>query len=100
MGDDLSEGAALLQRHLSHHGAVEAALMPLWSPSSGQVARANLPVADLRLHAAIVFAARSMQPEAQNELAAALKLNPSLEKSDEVRQLRIRLGAAAPRGRK
>src|SRR5436190_10780809 len=42
MGDDLSEGAALLQRHLSHHGAVEAALMPLWSPSSGQVARANL----------------------------------------------------------
>jgi tetratricopeptide (TPR) repeat protein len=57
-----------------------------------QVARANLPVADIRLHTAVVFAARGVRAAAQNELAAALKLNPALENTDEVKQLRAKLG--------
>jgi uncharacterized protein (TIGR03790 family) len=58
-----------------------------------QVARANLQDADIRLHAAIVFAAQGVRAVAENELAAALKLRPALEKSDEVRQLRAKLAA-------
>ena len=62
----------------------------------GQVARANLPVADIRLHAAIVFAAQGVRAVAENELAAALKLNPALDTSDEVKQLRVKLAPPAP----
>jgi tetratricopeptide (TPR) repeat protein len=61
-----------------------------------QVARANLPNADIRLHAAIVFAAQGVRAVAENELAAALKLNPALETSDEVRQVRAKLAPPAP----
>jgi Tfp pilus assembly protein PilF len=64
-----------------------------------QVVRANLPIANVRLHAAVIFAAQGSKPIAQNELAAALKLNPALEQSDEVKQLRAKLGlpASTPR---
>ena len=64
-----------------------------------QVARANLPIANVRLHAAVIFAAQGSKAIAQNELAAALKLNPALEQSDEVKQLRTKLGlpASTPR---
>ena len=57
-----------------------------------QVARANLPNAEARLHAAIVFAAAGARADAETQLAAALKLDPSLEKSDDVRQVRAQLG--------
>jgi tetratricopeptide (TPR) repeat protein len=60
-----------------------------------QVARANLPVASIRLHTAIVFAAQGVRAVAENELAAAVKLNPELEKTDEVKQLRAKLAAPA-----
>jgi uncharacterized protein (TIGR03790 family) len=60
-----------------------------------QVARANLPIANVRLHAAIIFAAHGSKATAENELAAALKLNPALEKSEEVKQVRAKLGLAA-----
>ena len=56
-----------------------------------QVARANLPAPLIRLHAAIVFAAQGVRAVAENELAAALKLNPALETSDEVKQVRAKL---------
>jgi uncharacterized protein (TIGR03790 family) len=60
-----------------------------------QVVRANLPIANVRLHAAVIFAAQGSKPIAQNELAAALKLNPALEQSDDVKQLRAKLGLPA-----
>jgi Flp pilus assembly protein TadD len=64
-----------------------------------EVARANLPVASIRLHTAIVFASQGVKAVAQNELAIALRLNPELEKTEEVKQLRAKLGPApaAPR---
>jgi uncharacterized protein (TIGR03790 family) len=64
-----------------------------------QVARANLPIATVRLHAAIIFAAQGAKPAAQNELAAAVKLNPALEQSEDVKQLRVKLGVPAPAAR-
>jgi hypothetical protein len=42
-----------------------------------------------------VFAAQGVRAVAQNELAAAVKLNPELEKTDEVKQLRAKLAAPA-----
>lgn len=59
-----------------------------------QIARANIPVASIRLHAAIVFAAQGARAVAQNELNAALKLNPELEKTNDVKQLRVTLAPA------
>ena len=60
-----------------------------------QIARANPPVADVRLHAAIVFAAQGVRAVAESELAVAVKLSPELEKTDEVKQLRAKLAAPA-----
>jgi hypothetical protein len=56
-----------------------------------QAARANPRIAEIRLHAAIVFEAAGARAVAESELAQALKLNPALEKSPEVETLRTRL---------
>ena len=47
--------------------------------------------ADIRLHMAIVSAATGANAAAQYELGEALKLNPQLESSEEVKALRARL---------
>jgi uncharacterized protein (TIGR03790 family) len=54
--------------------------------------------ADIRLHAAIIYAAAGARGVAEDQLKAALKLRPALEASAEVRQLREQLArpAAAP----
>jgi uncharacterized protein (TIGR03790 family) len=46
---------------------------------------------DVRLHAAIINAAAGARAVAEQELRAALKLRPSLESTDDVKQLRARL---------
>ena len=46
---------------------------------------------EVRLHAAVVFAATGQRPQAQAQLAVALKQNPSLSNTEEVKQLRGRL---------
>jgi tetratricopeptide (TPR) repeat protein len=46
---------------------------------------------DIRLHAAIVYAALEAWPEAERELKEAVRLNPASEESDQVRDLRQRL---------
>jgi uncharacterized protein (TIGR03790 family) len=48
--------------------------------------------AEYRLHAAVVFAAAGMLEAAAKELSEAVRLDPELEKSDEVKALRARLG--------
>ena len=60
-----------------------------------QVAKLNPRHGEIRLHAAIVFAAAGARAVAEGELAEALKLNPALAKSEEVRQLRERLRQSA-----
>jgi uncharacterized protein (TIGR03790 family) len=47
--------------------------------------------ADVRLHAAVVFAAIGMLDAAATELHEALRLNPALEQSDDVAALRVKL---------
>jgi uncharacterized protein (TIGR03790 family) len=47
--------------------------------------------AEIRLHAAVVFAAVGSLKEAQSQLAEALKISPELAARDEVAQLRQRL---------
>lgn len=56
-----------------------------------QVVRTNIPNPDIRLHAAIVFAAVGARALAQNELAVALTLNPALANSTEVKELQAQL---------
>ena len=56
-----------------------------------EVLKTNVLNSELRLHAAIVFAAAGQRPQAQTQLGIALKLNPSLSASDEVKQLQARL---------
>jgi uncharacterized protein (TIGR03790 family) len=48
--------------------------------------------AEYRLHAAVVFAAVGKLEEAATELREAVRLDPELEKSDEVKALRAKLG--------
>jgi tetratricopeptide (TPR) repeat protein len=62
----------------------------------GPVARLGLNQPDVRLHAAIVFAAVGAPAVAQRELEAALRLNPDLENSEDVRQVRDQLEKLAP----
>jgi Tfp pilus assembly protein PilF len=50
---------------------------------------------DVRLHAAVVFAARGALAVSESELKEALRLRPALEQSDEVRRLRARLAELA-----
>ena len=56
-----------------------------------EAVRTNTLNPDIRLHAAIVFAAAGQIAPAQTQLAIALKLNPALEATDDVKQLRARL---------
>ena len=53
-------------------------------------------LAEIRLHAAIVYLATGSAERAGRELAQALRLDPSFEARDDVRQLRARLTQAAP----
>jgi uncharacterized protein (TIGR03790 family) len=69
MGDDL--GASKLLSELVKTN-------PLLSP-------------EIRLHAAVVFAAIGQRSAAQTQLALALKLNPSLKGSEEAKQVQSRL---------
>lgn len=52
--------------------------------------------AEVRLHAATIYAASGAKAVAEDQLQAALKLQPSLEGSAEVRQLRQLLEKTAP----
>jgi len=56
-----------------------------------EVMKSNTLNPDVRLHAAIILAAAGQRPQAQTQLAIALKLRPSLAQSDEVRQLQAKL---------
>ena len=56
-----------------------------------EVIRSNTLNPDIRLHAAVIFAASGQRPQAQTQLAIALKLNPSLSSSAEVKQLQAQL---------
>jgi Tfp pilus assembly protein PilF len=49
--------------------------------------------ADIRLHAAIVYAQNGARTSAELELKEALRLNPALEKSEDVKALRAKLAA-------
>jgi tetratricopeptide (TPR) repeat protein len=53
--------------------------------------RADTLNPEIRLHAAIVFAAAGRRPQAQTQLAIALKLNPSLAGTADVKQLQSQL---------
>ena len=61
----------------------------------GPVARLGLNQPEIRLHAAVVFAAVGAHAVAQRELEAALRLKPELEDSEEVRQVRAQLEKVA-----
>jgi uncharacterized protein (TIGR03790 family) len=50
---------------------------------------------EIRLHAAIAYAGRGAQAVAETELKEALRLNPELESSDEVKELRRKLAELA-----
>jgi len=56
-----------------------------------QVVRANIPNPEVRMHAAVVFAAVGSQSIAQQELAVALKLNPALAERPDVKELQALL---------
>lgn len=63
------------------------------------VLRALPQNAEIRLHAAVIYAASGAKAVAEDQLQAALKLNPALEESDAVKQVRAqiaKLGATAP----
>ena len=49
--------------------------------------------ADIRLHAAVVYAANGARAAAEVELKEALRLNPALEASEEVKALKAKLAA-------
>jgi tetratricopeptide (TPR) repeat protein len=55
------------------------------------VLRSNTLNPDIRLHAAIVFAAAGQRAQALNQLGIALKLNPALAGTPEVKQLQAQL---------
>jgi uncharacterized protein (TIGR03790 family) len=59
------------------------------------VVRTNVPNPAIRLHAAIIFAEVGQRSAAQTQLAAALKMNPSLAGSAEVKQLQAQLAKAS-----
>ena len=59
-----------------------------------QLVKGNTLNPDIRLHAAVVFAAIGQSAIAKNQLAIALKLNPALAGSAEVKQLQAELAKA------
>ncbi len=62
------------------------------APILAAAAKALPDNAEVRLHAAVVYAAVGMLEPAAKELAEALRLDPALAKTDEVRALQGRLG--------
>jgi hypothetical protein len=56
-----------------------------------EVVRSNTLNPDLRLHAAVIFAASGQRAQAQTQLAIALKLNPALASTAEVKQLQTQI---------
>ena len=56
-----------------------------------EVVRSNTLNPDLRLHAAVIFAASGQRAQAQTQLAIALKLNPALASTVEVKQLQTQI---------
>ena len=62
------------------------------APAPGAFQQLLLANAEVRLHAAVVFAAIGVVDQAATELDAALKLDPSLAGSDEVKALKAKLG--------
>ena len=58
----------------------------------GRIVKSAPERAEYRLHAAVVFAALGRLEEAAAELREALRLAPELEKDDEVKALRAKLG--------
>jgi cellulose synthase operon protein C len=56
-----------------------------------QVIKTNIPDPDVRLHAAVVFAAAGAPAVAKQQLSIALKLNPALADNAEVKQLQAQL---------
>ena len=57
----------------------------------GDAIRGDPGNADIRLHAAVVYAANGARALAEAELKEALRLNPALEASDDVKALRAKL---------
>jgi uncharacterized protein (TIGR03790 family) len=57
-----------------------------------RIVKANPERAPFRLHAAVVFAALGRLDDARTELREAVRLDPELEKSDEAKALRAKLG--------
>jgi len=69
-----------------HAGAVKTMAVALrGAPANG----------DIRLHAAAIYMSSGAKAVAEDQLRTALRLNPSLEHSDEVRRLRQQLGQPA-----
>jgi uncharacterized protein (TIGR03790 family) len=64
--------------------------------SFGQAVQFEPGQAEIRLHAAIVYAANRNGASAQKELTEALRLDPALGGRDEVRQLRERMATLTP----
>jgi uncharacterized protein (TIGR03790 family) len=62
------------------------------------VAKAGPKDPEMRLRAAIVFEAAGNTDGSAEQLRLALEIDPELENRDEVKQLRARLGSAAPIG--
>jgi hypothetical protein len=60
-----------------------------------QVVRANTLNPELRLHAAIIYAAVGQRGQAGTQLKIALQLNPSLADSPEVKELLAQLAPAS-----
>ena len=58
--------------------------------------KASAPAAETHLHAAIIFAATGTPAVAAAQLEEALRRNPALENTEEVRELRQKLGARRP----
>jgi Flp pilus assembly protein TadD len=74
-------------QHLGGDDRAAAATMEL-------AVRNGPKIAEIRVHAAIVFAAAGMPVQAKRELAAALDLDPSLKGRSDVREVSARLEQA------
>ena len=57
----------------------------------GVAVKSGADNADVRLHAAFIYAAAQQTESARTELTAALSLNPELAKREDVQQLEQRL---------
>ena len=78
--------------HLLGNDAVAANLL-------GEAVKLEPVRGELRLHAAVVFMATGQRDRSEVELKEAVRLDPSLEKRDEIRALRARIAAGVPAAR-